>query len=418
MLLLGLLLGGSVHVLISRDAILRWLRHDSLKSVSISSALGVPVPLCSCSVVPVVAEMRRKGASRSACMSFLITAPETGADSIPVANAFFGFIPAVMRPFISFITAVCAGILCIGHIRDGQAETAAGGPHSNSGCCRSNGSGSGGHQPLITGQNDCCVSPIQVREAAAHWLNRITIAASARMRPSWFKPEFHHADPAARRRRAAPAPELPSFSAIVTHMFRYGFVEMADDILFSLLVGIALGGVLFLAIPDDLMANGHARWLSYPAVILVGMPLYICASASTPIAAAMVAKGFSPGAALIFLMTGPATNAGTIAIVMNQFGSRFVSIYVGNVIAVTLIFGILIDIPILATGYSLTVNLQASTNPPVQFMQWAGALILFALIFWRFKAGARKGGWQQMQQNILPLFRICSQPRRRSQRSR
>lgn len=105
MLMLGLFLSGLIHVFISREAILRWLREDSLKSVSTSAAVGVPVPLCSCSVVPVVAEMRNKGASRSSCMSFLITAPETGADSILVTNAFFGFIVAIVRPFISWGSA-------------------------------------------------------------------------------------------------------------------------------------------------------------------------------------------------------------------------------------------------------------------------------------------------------------------------
>ena len=86
MLLLGLLLAGLIQVLISRDLILKWLREDNLKSVNTAAALGVPVPLCSCSVVPVVAEMRRKGASRSSCLSFLVTAPETGADSILVTG--------------------------------------------------------------------------------------------------------------------------------------------------------------------------------------------------------------------------------------------------------------------------------------------------------------------------------------------
>ena len=104
MLLLGLFLAGLIHVFISRQAILKWLRRDSLKSVASSAAIGVPMPLCSCSVVPVVAEMRRKGASRSSCMSCLITAPETGADSILVTHAFFGPIAAVVRPVISFVT--------------------------------------------------------------------------------------------------------------------------------------------------------------------------------------------------------------------------------------------------------------------------------------------------------------------------
>ena len=108
MLLLGLFLAGLIHVFISRQAILRWLRRDSLKSVASSAAIGVPMPLCSCSVVPVVAEIRRKGASRSSRMSFLITAPETGADSILVTHAFFGPVAAVVRPVISFITGVVA----------------------------------------------------------------------------------------------------------------------------------------------------------------------------------------------------------------------------------------------------------------------------------------------------------------------
>ena len=122
MLLLGLFLAGLIHVFISRQAILRRLHRDSLKSVASSAAIGVPMPLCSCSVVPVVAEMRRKGASRSSCMSFLITAPETGADSILVTHAFFGPVAAVVRPVISFITGVVAGVFCIGLIRDRGAE--------------------------------------------------------------------------------------------------------------------------------------------------------------------------------------------------------------------------------------------------------------------------------------------------------
>ena len=123
MLLLGLFLSGVMHVFISREAILRWFRRDGLTTVATSAAIGVPMPLCSCSVVPVVAEMRRKGASRSACMSFLITAPETGADSILVTNAFFGPIVAVVRPFVSFVTAVVSGLFCIKLTQDSEPDS-------------------------------------------------------------------------------------------------------------------------------------------------------------------------------------------------------------------------------------------------------------------------------------------------------
>ena len=377
MLLLGLFLSGLIHVFISRQAILRWLRDDSLKSVTTSSAIGVPVPLCSCSVVPVVAEMRRKGASRSACMSFLITAPETGADSILVTNAFFGFVVAIVRPVISFITAVVAGIFCIGLIKDDRDEAKA----SDHDHCHNCDHDHGSHQSLIADRDDCYVSPSQLKVLLVNWLKGNATS-----------------DP--------PSGEVPTddqdldFKKLVKHVFRYGFIEIADDILFALLVGVALGGVLFLAIPGDLMSNEYARWLSYPVMVLIGIPLYICASASTPIAAALVAKGVSPGAALIFLMTGPATNTGTIAIIVSQFGTRFASIYVVAVIAVTVILGIAIDVLLLAAGLTISVNLDASHSPAIQLLQWGSALLLIALMVWRFRAGALRNGYEDMLFNI------------------
>ena len=379
MLLLGFLLSGLIHVFISRQAILRWLRDDSLKSVTVSSAIGVPVPLCSCSVVPVVAEMRNKGASRSSCMSFLITAPETGADSILVTNAFFGPIVAIVRPVISFITAVVAGIFCIGLIRDDRDEAEAS-DHDHCHDCEHD-----HHQSLIADRDDCYVSPSQLKVLLVNWWKGIAGRQST---------------------GDSSAAEVPTdnqgldFKKLVKHVFRYGFIEIADDILFALLVGVVLGGVLFLAIPSDLMAHEYARYLSYPVMVLIGVPLYICASASTPIAAALVAKGVSPGAALIFLMTGPATNTGTIAIIVSQFGSRFASIYVAAVIAVTVVLGIAIDALLLAAGLAISVNLDASHAPAVQFLQWGSALLLIALIVWRFRAGALRRGYEDMLLNL------------------
>ena len=374
MLLLGLLLSGLIHVFISRQAILRWLHDDSLKSVTLSSAIGVPVPLCSCSVVPVVAEMRNKGASRSSCMSFLITAPETGADSILVTNAFFGPIVAIVRPVISFITAVVAGIFCIGLIRDDRDEAEASDHDHRHDCSHDH------HPSFIADRDDCYVSPAQLKVLLVNWLQGLAGRPSTGEVPT-DNQEF-------------------DLKKLVKHVLRYGFIEIADDILFALLVGVVLGGVLFLALPSDLMAHEYARWLSYPVMVLISIPLYICASASTPIAAALVAKGVSPGAALIFLMTGPATNTGTIAIIVSQFGSRFASIYVAAVIAVTVVLGIAIDALLLAAGLAISVNLDASHAPAVQFLQWGSALLLIALIVWRFRAGALRRGYEDMLFNF------------------
>ena len=391
MLILGLFLSGLIHVFISREAILRWLREDSLKSVSTSAAVGVPVPLCSCSVVPVVAEMRNKGASRSSCMSFLITAPETGADSILVTNAFFGFIVAIVRPFISFITAVVAGIFCIGLIRDDRDETERSDRSRDRGQdCDHECDHDHGHEPLVSGSDDCYVSPSQLKTLFFGWLRKVN----------------HDKRDMVRANDKQISEDDLTFKKVVRHIFRYGFVEIADDILFALIVGIALGGVIYLAIPSDLMSNAYARWLSYPVMVLVGVPLYICASASTPIAAALVAKGFSPGAAMIFLMTGPATNTGTIAIIVSQFGTRFASIYVSSVIAVTVVLGIAVDLLLLAIGVTIPVYLGPSESETIQLIQWGSAFAMIALIVWRFRAGAFKSGYEDMLFNIRPLFKL------------
>ena len=386
MLLLGLLLGGLFHVFISRDAILRWFRGENLKAVAASAAIGVPMPLCSCSVVPVVAEMRRKGASRSSCMSFLITAPETGADSILVTNAFFGLPAAITRPAISFFTAVVAGLCCIGLIRDsddvGETPNAEGNNrHNHSPCCDH---GNSHHLPLFPDRLDCYISPVELKDEFLLWLK------------GTFR--FNGRSPVTDNDQTS-----SGLKRIVSHIFRYGFVEIADDILVALLFGLVLGGLLYLLLPTELLTHEHARWASYPIMVLAGLPIYICASASTPIAAALVAKGLSPGAALVFLMTGPATNTGTIAIILSQFGGRFTSIYLGSVIAVTVMLGILVDLLILATGYSIIVNLEPSDSPTILLLQWIIGFVLIALIVWRFQAGAFRRGWQSLLVNIRPL---------------
>ncbi len=408
MLLLGLLLSGLIHVFISRQAILKYLKDDSLKSVSTSAAIGVPVPLCSCSVVPVVAEMRNKGASRSACMSFLITAPETGADSILVTNAFFGWIVAIVRPVVSFITAVVAGIFCIGLIRDDRDEPEASDHDHDHACGHDHSHDHGVHHPLIEETNDCYISPSRMKMLLITWIKGFPTVFGKRKLGFWIKPDFYREPEFTEDKQSALSPADESgldFRKIVRHIMRYGFVEIADDILFALLVGVALGGLLYLVIPSDLMANEYARWLSYPIMVLIGIPLYICASASTPIAAALVAKGFSPGAAMVFLMTGPATNTGTIAIIMSQFGTRFASIYVSAVIVVTVILGILIDVLLLATGLTISVNLDASDSTVLWLVQWGGAFALIALIIWRFRAGALHSGYEDLLLNVRPLSR-------------
>lgn len=389
-LLLGLLLAGVIHVFVSRHAILRWLKKDNLASVSTSAAIGIPLPLCSCSVVPVVAEMRHKGASRSACMSFLITTPETGVDSILITNALFGWVAAIVRPLVSFTTAVVAGLSCVGLLKKTPSEQptaeAASSCSVDDDCCDE-----ATHDFLVPSEQDCHITFRQLNQATVNTFTQI----KARIR-SWFRTVPAMAAP----RSSAPPLTL---GRIAKHVFRYGFVDIADDILTAMLIGIFLGAIITFVVPEGILSSSYALWLQYPAMLLMGVPLYICASASTPIAAAWVLKGVSPGAALIFLMTGPATNTTTIAMILKQFGARFATIYVSSVVVVTTLFGIALDILIFMTGFEIFA-VAGHQHEDVNMLTWACVALFAALLIWRSLDGALVRGWNEMFSNFRPVF--------------
>ena len=393
-LLLGLLLAGVIHVFVSRTAILRWLQRDNLPSVATSAAIGIPLPLCSCSVVPVVAEMRHKGASRSACMSFLITTPETGVDSILITNALFGWIAAIVRPLVSFVTAVVAGLSCIGLMKKTPIEQPI--TNTSSSCSSEDDScDDASHDYLVPAERDCHISISHLRQAT---INSYTLLITRI--GSWFQ-----------RRAVVAAPRASTFETgpsltigkIAKHVFRYGFVEIADDILTAMLIGIFLGAVISFAVPEGIMNSNYALWLQYPVMLLMGVPLYICASASTPIAAAWVLKGVSPGAALIFLMTGPATNTTTIAMILKQFGARFATIYVSSVVVVTTMFGIALDVLIFMTGFEIFA-VAGHEHQDVNVLTWVCVALFVALLIWRSLDGALVRGWNEMFSNFRPML--------------
>ena len=417
-LLLGLFLSGLIHVFISRHAVVRWLQKDNLQAISASAAIGVPIPLCSCSVLPVVAEMRNKGASRSACMSFLITAPETGVDSILVTHAFFGPIAAITRPIVSFITAVIAGVSCAATTRRdefSEAQSANLVDECGMDVCSSAAEGSsdpctgepsGIHDYLVPEEKDCYISFSKLRTATAQSLKSLIRGIKSLQALRFLRPSTS-SDSAISVRNILPdesqTKESLSLQKVVRHVFRYGFINIADDILFALLVGLALGGIIYVVLPGDLMNNQYAQWLSYPVMLIVAVPLYICASASTPIAASLVAKGLSPGAALIFLMSGPCTNTATISVIFNQFGPKFTSIYVGVVMGVTLAMGIGIDMLLMASGFSIVANLNPDHSHAIQTIQYICVAIFFGLVIWRFRNGAFESGWREMFSNFKTL---------------
>jgi hypothetical protein len=270
-LLFGFLLAGLLSYFISREWISRHLGGHGLWPVIKAALLGVPLPLCSCSVIPVAASLRRHGAGRGGAVAFLIATPQTSVDSILVTLSLLGPVFAVARPFIALITGLAGGALVDVIEPHGEADV----------------------QEPEECADACC------------------------------------------------APER-GFARIAGAL-RYGFGDLARDIGPSLLIGLLIAGAIAAFVPDEYFAGvGRSPW-GILLLMLAGIPVYVCATASVPVAAALVMKGVSPGAALAFLMTGPATNAAGIITVWRIMGFRSAATYLGTVAAGALGGGLLLN---------------------------------------------------------------------------
>lgn len=278
-LLLGLVIAALLHAFVPRSAVLRWLGTDSLRSVFFAALAGVPLPLCSCGVVPTAMGLRRDGASRGATLAFLISTPETGVDSIAVTYALIDPLMALMRPLAAVATALIAGF--------GQI-----------------------------------------------WMDRTSHGAHAPTSPP-------------------STPPLPArtWRTRLSDGFRFAFVTLLGDIAPTLAFGILLGGVLSVLIPEDFVQLHLGHGLRPMLIMLaIGIPMYVCAAASTPIAAALMLKGMSPGVALVFLLAGPATNITSLPVITRMLGVRSVIWYLAAIAGSALAFGALTDQLYLALG--------------------------------------------------------------------
>ncbi|MCY4047510.1 MAG: permease [Candidatus Dadabacteria bacterium] len=353
--LFGLFLSGLMRVLISREQVLGVMGGNDLRSSVAAALAGVPVPLCSCSVLPVVSELRSKGASKPACASFLITAPETGVDSIPVTYALLGPFMAVFRPLASFISAIVTSIMVMTFDR-GEAASAAPAEEGGGHCC-----GAGGEEDDYVGFSE--------------------LARSARFSLSRLLGRRNVSDPFGQK--------TARLRTILANASRRAFVEQMDMILYPLLIGVVAGAAIVALFPADLSAYGVTGYVQYLVLLAAGVPVYICATATTPIAAALVLKGVSPGAALVFLLSGPATNTATIAVLGRQFGWRFTGVYVSSICVTAVVTGALLDLALIATGFSVVASEGGLMGGMVGAVQVAGLIAFAAIAAWRIASGRK-----------------------------
>jgi len=303
-LLFGFLVAGALSVLIRPETVERQLGGRGLWSAVKASAFGVPLPLCSCGVIPVAASLRKHGASRGATTAFLLSTPQTGVDSIMVTLSLLGPVFAIYRPLAALATGILGGGLVALLERERGARMAP----------------------------DACTDACCTGEGPK---NRLARALS------------------------------------------YGFVTLPRDIGKSLLVGLALAGVIAVVVPKDLATAYGTGFVGMLALMALGIPIYVCATASVPIAAALIVKGVSPGAALAFLITGPATNAATIAVIWRTMGRRTATIYLASVVVASLGCGALLDVIYTHTG-AATANQVHQMLP--QWLKLASAIVLLGVL--------------------------------------
>ena len=316
-----------------------------MRSAGLAALLGAPIPLCSCGVLPTAVALRRKGASREATLSFLITTPETGIDSVALTLAYFGPVITVAR----LVAAVASGLVAAAFSL---------------------------RSPDLTGE-----TPDAADAAPPH--------------------AHAHADEAP---LARPSPAAGSLTERIRvrarRAVRYAFVDLFDELGFWLAFAILLTGVLSAALPLDFFGRLlPSSVLAMTATAILAVPLYVCASASTPLAALLVAKGASVGAALVFLLVGPATNAATMATIPRLFGTRFLRVYLGAIVAVAFAAGLLFDL-LFPDARSWVRLGQPSVADTLVVPKAIAAFVLIALIVGSLRRTGVRAGLTELAGNV------------------
>ncbi|WP_290929399.1 SO_0444 family Cu/Zn efflux transporter [Fibrobacter sp.] len=311
-LLLGFLLAGILHVWVPNHLYVPKISKSNFMSVLWAALFGVPLPICSCGVIPTSIALRKEGASKGASVSFLISTPATGVDSILATYSLLGLPFAILRPIAAFTTALFGGVLT-NFVSRGEDAVAHGEAHPETidfdDCDTDHHCGCGHceedddhdhHDHCGCGEHGCGCESRDVHRM--------------------------------------------SFGQKVVETFRYGLVNMVGDVSKWLLIGLLLGALISAFVPNELfLALREYPLLCMLAVLMLAMPMYTCATGSIPLALALVAKGITPGAALVLLMAGPATSIASMLVVGKAFGKRTLIAYLTSIALGALFFGYIVD---------------------------------------------------------------------------
>ncbi len=289
-LLLGFLIAGILHVFVPSGFYTKYLSKENKWAVVYAALLGVPLPLCSCGVIPMAIGLRNEKASKGAVASFLIATPQTGIDSILATFSLMGLGFAIVRPVAALVTGICGGFLV----------------------------------NRLVSEDDEVVAP----------------SASCRVETG----------------------------SRIWRVLRYAYFDMMKNIGGRLLVGLLVAALIQVAVPDEFFLTfGNQPLLQMLVILLVAVPMYICSTGSIPVAAALIMKGLSPGAALVMLMAGPAVNLASILVVRKALGRRFTWIYLLVIVVFSVLFGLLVN--------AIGLTLPASALEAAHHSHAAGAVM-------------------------------------------
>ncbi|MCK4994617.1 MAG: permease [Candidatus Omnitrophica bacterium] len=302
-LLFGMSVAGLLHVFLGKEIISRHLGEGGIKSVVKATLLGVPLPICSCGVIPVAGSLEKEGAHKSSILAFLVATPTTGVDSIFATYSLLGPLFAIFRPLAAMVCGISLGVA----------------------------------DYFIEGKNE--------KEKVRHPHDHPKVKVSFKWR------EF----------------------------LKYSFVEVPQDIGKALILGIMIAGAIAAFVPVSVFEKFFFFPFDFIAALLIGIPLYVCSTGSIPVAVSLIMKGFSPGAGLVFLITGPATNAVTLSFVRAKLGKKSFYLYLINIIAVSVLMGLLFNyIWFLQGGNSLfTIGAGKMLDQKIKI---AAGIILLGLI--------------------------------------
>lgn len=330
-LLFGFAMAGLLHILIRPERVRQMLGKSGVGTVIKACLIGVPMPLCSCSVIPVAASLRKSGASRGATASFLSSTPQTGVDSILATYALMGGVFTIVRVIVAFISGLVSGVLVDLFAKEPKPSA-----------------------PQLHPNID--LSPIK----------QSTVPSSV---------SFASLAPLPASKQTLPVPQKRGFKAA----FKHGFVTLPADLASALVVGLVLAGLITTVMPNDLLSGQWSHGiLAFLLATLISLPLYVCATASIPMAYALIAAGLSPGAALIFLIVGPATNTATIVAVWKMLGQRATLIYISSLVVISWLAGALFNATLSSEKMSELIHQHEQMS--IALWQHLSGIVLIALL--------------------------------------